>query len=204
MASANVLLFDALSRVIHPIYRKTVIEIWCQYAQKLWYTLSVILRRSVMKIKACARCWPECRPGTRWNPIRSVLILSLYFLPSGDSKGMASIQWAVTAMYGVRLGSDQRSIVNEIFPIDLFCIQAISCQVVVNQSTCVSTALTFISCRNVSKSSSSRSCTRLRMVVRWGMSVSLSSLRSIKNIARKRGLSITLMLWENIQNKFNQ
>ena len=49
------------------------------------HTFSVIFRQSVTHKSASARCRPSCRPGTRWNPIRSAQSLSVNLGPSGVS-----------------------------------------------------------------------------------------------------------------------
>lgn len=115
-SSRQVSLLEALSNVIHPIYK--IVSIAYNWAKI--HTLCAIAIRSRTSKKACARWTPVWCPGTRWKPMRSALKLRQCCNPSGVWIFFASIQWAVTAMNGVRFGSDHKSIVNEIFPSD-FC-----------------------------------------------------------------------------------
>ncbi len=83
-------------------------------------TFSVIFIRSRMNMKHSARCLPVCLPGMFKKPTRSDLSSSFFCVPVMVFTSTPSIQWAVTPMNEVRLGSDQTSVVNEIFPTD-FC-----------------------------------------------------------------------------------
>ena len=73
-----------------------------------------------MYMNAQARCSPLWRPGTRWNPIKSARRSSLYWGPCGVVVSSPWIQWAVTAINGVRLLSLHKSEVKEIFPRDFW------------------------------------------------------------------------------------
>ena len=79
-------------------------------------TFEVILMRLRTWRKAWARCSPVWRPGQRWNPIKSDRSFRMCWGPWGVWTVVVSIQWAVTAIKGVRFVSDHISIVVEIFP----------------------------------------------------------------------------------------
>ena len=126
MLAINVSLFEALSNVIHPICKtisSALLLIISGHSERSSsnrnsLTLLVMLRQSVIKRNACAKCSPSWWPGTHWKPMRSACSLRVVFNPSDTDL----IQCAVTAVNGVQLGSDHIHIVTDIFPTD-FCGQ---------------------------------------------------------------------------------
>ena len=144
-------------------------------------TLSVILIRSIMYMKAAARWLPSWRPGTRWNPMRSALSLRISRGPSTVSLVIPSIQWLVTAMYGTRFGSLQRSIVSGIRPRAPWNSYRGPNQYMIQFQLA---QLTCMSCSNHLRWISRVLRTCARIVVRCGMSESLRSSQSIRKMFR--------------------
>ena len=104
----------ALSEVIHLIFA-LVKETQSMSTIRTTYFLSDLQTiGNVQKTVSHLRCSPVCLPGIRWNPTRSAWRQS-FGVPADVFSLMASIQWAVTAINGDWFGSDQQSVVKDIF-----------------------------------------------------------------------------------------
>ena len=153
----------------------------------LTHTFLAISTRSSIYINAQARWSPLWRPGTRWNPIKSARRLSLYWGPCGVVIISPWIQWAVTAINGVKLLSLHRSDVKEIIPRDFWGRVELARFRVKQRDRC-----TFISSSRSLIWSSQISPMRWRMWVRCGISPSRSSSLSMRKMARRCWFSTTL------------
>ncbi len=93
-------------------------------------TLCVIPRWFVINLKVWARWVPEWWPGMRWKPTRSAQSSRTRWRPELVWTSFTSTQWAVTAIYGVKFGSDHMSVVNDSFPIEPY-LNSICCRILI-------------------------------------------------------------------------